>query len=270
MHASARKSWGVVALLSATVALTTACGQGSQSLEGDIERVGSAIARGEAQISIPDLSHKVIEDHGDFVLIDLREAADFEAFHIPGAVNVSAMEIVRPEKAREVAGGRQIILYGDSTVAASQASAVLQVAGFNALALAAGFDDWFAYTSDPNSQVASVDASVSASDRQAFAEFFHGGAADAAAGYSPAVSPAGGGASAALGLAPAGGGASAALGLAPADSGGAATTASVSDPHGLGLHLGIGVDIERPELAVAEEEETPQEAPRRLIIGEGC
>ncbi|MFW6340593.1 MAG: hypothetical protein ACOC0Q_06970, partial [Wenzhouxiangella sp.] len=99
---------------------------------------------------------------------------------------------------------------------------------------------------------------------------FHGGAADAAAGYSPAVSPAGGGASAALGLAPAGGGASAALGLAPADSGGAATTASVSDPHGLGLHLGIGVDIERPELAVAEEEETPQEAPRRLIIGEGC
>lgn len=258
MQVLSRKSWGAIALLGATVALTTACGQGADPLQGDIERVGSAIARGETQISIPALSQRVIEDRGDFRLVDIRDAAAFETFHIPGAVNVGAMEIVRPEKAREVAGGRQIILYGETAVAASQAAAVLQMAGINALTLAGDFDDWFAYTSDPAVEIAAISDPLSDSERQAFVEFFHGDSSEAPGGFSPSVTPAGGGASAALGL------------TAPAPAPAESAPASVADPHGLGLHLGVGVDIERPELAVVEEEETPEEAPRRLIIGEGC
>ncbi|NDY94629.1 rhodanese-like domain-containing protein [Wenzhouxiangella limi] len=253
-----RKSWRIVALLGATVALTTACGQSGDPMQYDVERVGSAIARGEAQISIPELSRRVVEDQGDFRLVDIRDAAAFEAFHIPGAVNVGAMEIVRPEKAEEVAGGRQIVLYGETGIAASQASAVLQMAGINALALAGDFDDWFAYTSDPAVELAGVSDPLGDSERQAFVEFFHGDSAEAPDGYSPGVTPAGGGASAALGMS--------APSAEPAES----APASASDPHGLGLHLGVGVDIERPELAVVEEEETAEEEPRRLIIGEGC
>ncbi|HMA98334.1 MAG TPA: rhodanese-like domain-containing protein [Wenzhouxiangella sp.] len=243
MHASAGKFWGKTALVAATIALTTACGQGNAPLDGEIERVGSAIARGEAQISIPALSHKVVEDHGDFVLIDLRDAGAFEEFHIPGAVNMSALEIVRPEKVSEVAGGKQIVLYSDSAVDASQASALLQVAGINALAMAGGFQDWFDFTSNPAAEIAIVEETVSDSDRQAFAQFFHGGPVTPA--HTPAVTPAVGGAAAALGLAPppaepepepAAAGASAALGLAPP----------------------------------AKEEEEEPAAPRRLIIGEGC
>jgi rhodanese-related sulfurtransferase len=245
MHTTARRFWGFTALIAATVALTTACGQGNAPLDGEIERVGSAIARGEAQISIPALSHKVVEDHGDFVLVDLRGASDFEEFHIPGAVNLSPMEIVRPEKAREVAGGRQIILYSASAVDASQASALLQVAGFNALALAGGFQDWFDFTSNPAAQIAGVNESVSDTDRQAFAQFFHGGPVTPEA-YAPAVAPATGGAAAALGLAP-----------PPAQSAPAATGTS-----GAAAALGLAPP--------AEEEEEPEQAPRRLIIGEGC
>ncbi|MEE4639298.1 MAG: rhodanese-like domain-containing protein [Wenzhouxiangella sp.] len=245
MHASAEKSWGTLALIAATIALTTACGQSSAPTDGEIERVGSAIARGEAQISIPALSHRVIEDQGDFVLVDLRSTQDFEAFHIPGAVNLSAMEIVRPEKAREVAGGRQIILYSDSAVDASQTSALLQVAGFNALALAGGFQDWFDYTSNPAAEIAEVGEAVSDSDRQAFAQFFHGGPVTPE-GYAPAVTPATGGAAAALGLAP-----------PPAQNETASTGTS-----GAAAALGLAP----PE----EEEEEPAQAPRRLIIGEGC
>jgi rhodanese-related sulfurtransferase len=243
MHASASKFWGATALVAATVALTTACGQGNAPLDGEIERVGSAIARGEAQISIPALSHRVIEDHGDFVLVDLRDASEYEDFHIPGAVNMSAMEIVRPEKAREVAGGRQLILYSTSAVDASQATALLQVAGFNALAMAGDFQDWFDFTSNPAAEIAAVDEAVSDTDRQAFAQFFHGGPITPA--HTPSVTPAVGGAAAALGLAPppaepkpetGNAGAAAALGLAPP----------------------------------AQEEEEEPAAPRRLIIGEGC
>jgi rhodanese-related sulfurtransferase len=244
MHASARKFWGTTALVAATVALTTACGQGNAPLDGEIERVGSAIARGEAQISIPALSHKVVEDHGDFVLVDLRDAGAFEEFHIPGAVNMSAMEIVRPEKAREVAGGKQIVLYSDTAVDASQASALLQVAGFNALAMAGDFQDWFDFTSNPAADVAIVDEAVSESDRQAFAQFFHGGPITPA--HTPAVTPALGGAAAALGLAP-----------PPAEPEPTTGTA------GAAAALGLAPPAE-------EEKEEEPAAPRRLIIGEGC
>lgn len=244
MHAPARKSWGSAALVAATVALTTACGQGNAPLDGEIERVGSAIARGEAQISIPALSHRVIEDHGDFVLVDLRDAGAFEEFHIPGAVNMSAMEIVRPEKARELAGGKQIVLYSDSAVDASQASALLQVAGFNALAMAGNFQDWFDFTSNPAAEIAIVDESVSDSDRQAFAQFFHGGPITPA--HTPAVTPALGGAAAALGLAP-----------PPAEPEPTTGTA------GAAAALGLAPPAE-------EEKEEEPAAPRRLIIGEGC
>ena len=244
MHALARKSWGSAALVAATVALTTACGQGNAPLDGEIERVGSAIARGEAQISIPALSHRVIEDHGDFVLVDLRDAGAFEEFHIPGAVNMSAMEIVRPEKARELAGGKQIVLYSDSAVDASQASALLQVAGFNALAMAGNFQDWFDFTSNPAAEIAIVDESVSDSDRQAFAQFFHGGPITPA--HTPAVTPALGGAAAALGLAP-----------PPAEPEPTTGTA------GAAAALGLAPPAE-------EEKEEEPAAPRRLIIGEGC
>jgi len=244
MHASAGKFWGKTALVAATIALTTACGQGNAPLDGEIERVGSAIARGEAQISIPALSHKVVEDHGDFVLVDLRNADAFEEFHIPGAVNMSAMEIVRPEKVSEVAGGKQIVLYSDSAVDASQASALLQVAGHNALAMAGDFQDWFDFTSNPAADVAIVDEEVSDSDRQAFAQFFHGGPINPA--HTPAVTPALGGAAAALGLAP-----------PPAEP--EPTTGTAGAAAALGL-------------APPAEEEKKEEpaAPRRLIIGEGC
>lgn len=244
MHASARKFWGTTALVAATVALTTACGQGNAPLNGEIERVGSAIARGEAQISIPALSHKVIEDHGDFVLVDLRDASAFEEFHIPGAVNMSAMEIVRPEKVREVAGGKQIVLYSDTAVDASQTSALLQVAGFNALAMAGDFQDWFDFTSNPAADIAIVDETVSDSDRQAFAQFFHGGPITPA--HTPAVTPAVGGAAAALGLAP-----------PPAEPEPTTGTA------GAAAALGLAPPAE-------EEKEEEPAAPRRLIIGEGC
>ncbi len=244
MHASARKSWGFAALVAAIVALTTACGQGNAPLNGEIERVGSAIARGEAQISIPDLSHRVIEDHGDFVLVDLREAGAFEEFHIPGAVNSTPLEIVRPENATQVAGGKQIILYSENAVDASQTSALLQVAGFNALAMAGDFQDWFDFTSNPAAEVAVVDEAVSDSDRQAFAQFFHGGPITPA--HSPAVTPALGGAAAALGLAP-----------PPAE------PAPATGNAGAAAALGLAPPAE-------EEEEEEPAAPRRLIIGEGC
>jgi len=237
-----------------TAVVLTGCGQSSDISGGDLERVGSSIARGEAVVSVPALSQRIVEDRGDFRLIDLRPVIEFEDGHIPGAMSAGVTEVVRAERARELAGNRQIVLYSGDGIAASQAAALLQLQGVNAVSLQGGFLAWNAWTRDPGVELPGQTPVLSAAERQAMTEFFHGEAVAAAAAPTARADRA-----AALGLTPA---APAATPAAPA----------VDDPHGLGLQYGLGVGIEF-ELPVAGEEEAPAEeaAPRRrLLIGEGC
>ena len=235
-----------------TAVVLTGCGQSSDISGGDLERVGSSIARGEAVMSVPALSQRIVEDRGDFRLIDLRPVIEFEDGHIPGAMSAGVTEVVRAERARELAGNRQIVLYSGDGIAASQAAALLQLQGVNAVSLQGGFLAWNAWTRDPAVDLPGQTPVLSAAERQAMAEFFHGDAVAAAAPVTRADR------AAALGLTPA---APAATPAAPA----------VDDPHGLGLQYGLGVGIDF-ELPVAGEE-APAEEPaprRRLLIGEGC
>lgn len=256
------------ALAAGTLLLMTACSPSAGPGPADLERVGSSIARGETVVSVPALSRQVIEDQGNFRLVDLRSATEFEAGHIPGARNSSVTEVIRPDRAREIAGNRQLVLYSGDGIAASQASALLQLSGINAVTLQGGFDAWYAWTSNPAHDLPGQLPVLAAEERLAMAQFFHGEAVTPAATPGPASRS---DRAAALGLTPAAQpDRAAALGLAPAAP---TTTAApvVSDPHGLGLQYGLGVGISF-ELAALEEapaEETP--APRRrLLIGEGC
>ena len=229
----------------------TACAPSDGLSSGELERVGSSIARGEATISVPTLSQRLIEDQGDLRLVDVRPVIEFEDGHIPSAHSVSLNEIIRADRARDLAGQRQLVLYSSDGVTAAQASALLQVQGINAVALQGGFDAWFAYTSDPAHELPGQEPVLDAAQREALAQHFHGGAAAAPTGRDRA----------------------AALGLRPAEPAPADPTPQVDDPHGLGLQFGLGVGIDF-ELAAAEAEEAPAEdepAPRRrLLIGEGC
>lgn len=237
-----------------TTLLLIGCGPSGEISGSDLERVGSSIARGEATVSVPALSQRIVEDRGDLRLIDLRPAIEFEDGHIPGAMSVSVTEVIRAERARELAGARQIVLYSGDGIAASQAAALLQLQGINAVSLKGGFLAWNAWTRDPSVELAGHAPVLSAAERQAMTQFFHGDAA------TPAAAPA------------AQADRAAALGLTPAAPAAATPAVEVDDPHGLGLQFGLGVGIDF-ELPVAAEEEAPAEeaAPRRrLLIGEGC
>ena len=229
----------------------TGCSPGNGLASGDLERVGSAISRGEATVSVPALSQRLVEDQGNFRLVDLRPVIEFEDGHIPAAHSVSVNEIIRADRARELAGQRQLVLYSGDGVTAAQAAALLQLQGVNAVSLQGGYAAWFAYTSDPSHDLPGQEPILDSAQREALAQHFHGATAATPTGRDRA----------------------AALGLSPAAPAAAAPTPQVDDPHGLGLQFGLGVGIDF-ELAAADAEEAPAEdepAPRRrLLIGEGC
>ena len=248
------KSAGIIAacgMALSTTMLLTGCGPSGDISGGDLERVGSSIARGESVVTVPALSQRIVEDRGDFRLIDLRPVIEFEDGHIPGAMSAGVTAVVRANRARELAGNRQVVLYSGDGIAASQAAALLQLQGVNAVALQGGFDAWNAWTRDPSVELPGQTPVLSAAERQAMTEFFHGDAAAAPATRADRA---------------------AALGLSPAAPQAAAPAPTVDDPHGLGLQFGLGVGIDF-ELPVAGEEEAAAEEPaprRRLLIGEGC
>ena len=164
--------------------------------------------------------------------------------------------MIRPNRARELAGERQLVLYSADGIAASQAGALLQLNGVDAVALQGGFDTWYAYTSDPSIELPGQQPALDGAERRALVTFFHGDAKSAVAAHTPQVTPARQDRAAALGLGP-----------APAAK--TAAAPAYKDPHGLGLQYGLGVGIDF-ELPVVEAKAAEAPAPRRLLIGEGC
>lgn len=81
---------------------------------------------------------------GDVVVLDVRPAAEYDAGHIPGAVNVPPAEL--EERLRELPKDRAVVAYcrGPYCVYADDAVRVLSSTGRTALRLVDGFPEWAA------------------------------------------------------------------------------------------------------------------------------
>ena len=231
--------------------------------------VGRMILRGEDQVTVPELSQRIIADRRDFVLVDLRPAGDFDAEHIPGARNMTLTEILQPDTARSAAGGRTLILYDAGNTQAAQAAALLRVAGVDAQALRGGFDHWLHFTVDPESELPGQTPILSRAERQAVACYFHGEYMPSAgipiqppagAAYAPPVAPVQPAAAAdPLGLG---------LGLGVGTVSPPPPAPAQADPLGLGLGLGVGT-VAPPAAAVPDPAAPPARRPG-LRVGQGC
>jgi rhodanese-related sulfurtransferase len=252
--------------------------------------VGRMILRGEDQVTVPELSQRIIEDRRDFVLVDLRPAGEFEAEHIPGARNMTLTEVLQPDTARSAAGGRTLILYDAGATEAAQAAALLRVAGVDAQALRGGFDHWLRFTLDPESELPGQTPVLSRAERQAVACYFHGEYMPSAgipiqppagAAYAPAVAPVQPAAAPdplglGLGLgvgtvAPAAPAQPDPLGLGLGLGVGTVSpppAPAQADPLGLGLGLGVGT-VAPPAAAVPDPAAPPARRPG-LRVGQGC
>ena len=231
--------------------------------------VAQSITRNEDQVAVKDLADWIIQETGDFVLIDVRDAAAFEAGHIKTARSQPLMDLLSAEAVGKLGTAGRIVLYSHDSAAAAQAAAVLRLAGLDAYSLDGGYDGWLQYMTDPD---AAGDAYAQAR-RKAVQCYFEGDYVAAAglmvkapttAAFTPPLTPvkqapAPTGDPLGLGLG---------LGIAPAPTPPAAA-APVADPLGLGLGLG---DAAPPatQPAAGAGLGLGGGAPAGLKIGEGC
>ena len=81
---------------------------------------------------------------GDVVVLDVRPTAEYDAGHLPGAVNVPPTEL--EQRLREVPADRAVVAYcrGPYCVYADDAVRALNATGRTALRLVDGFPEWAA------------------------------------------------------------------------------------------------------------------------------
>jgi len=78
----------------------------------------------------------------DPVILDLRKAEDYALGHIPGAVNVPVGKLFTPETLAMLPPDRQIVTYCYTGQTSSQATAALNMLGYDAYSLLFGLPSW--------------------------------------------------------------------------------------------------------------------------------
>ena len=141
-----------------------------------------------AHVSVTDVAHRLVEGRNDFLLVDVRDAAAFGAYHLPGARNVPLATLTADFSARN----ERIIFYSDSDVHAAQAWLLLRSLGFPSVSLlAGGLEEWKRTVLFPIAPAAnaSPEDQTDFPKRAAIAKFFGGApqGAGAASGTTPAL-----------------------------------------------------------------------------------
>ncbi|MEN9404347.1 MAG: hypothetical protein RL091_3050 [Verrucomicrobiota bacterium] len=157
---------GVIALLAGSPYRTAFARIDTKQLALD---AGSAAAGVEAA----ELADWIVQGRNDYLLIDVRDATAYAAYHIPGAMNVPLASLT-PDFARR---NERIVFYSDSEMQAAQAWFLLRSLGFpSAGMLAGGLDAWkdsVLYPLAPAEGSAPADQ-IAFAKRSAVAKFFGG------------------------------------------------------------------------------------------------
>jgi len=94
--------------------------------------------------------HELISDAdptNDPVIVSVRKAEDYAKGHIPSAINISLKDIAREENLRKLNPDKQIVVYCYTGRTGSQATAILNALGYDAVNLLWGISGW---TADPD------------------------------------------------------------------------------------------------------------------------
>jgi len=112
---------------------------------GTISAEAAEAAR-ESTISVTDLKQMLEERHGgqrDFVLIDVREPAEYEIVSIPGAVLIPKNEFLLGQALETMPQDKPIVLHCKSGMRSAEVLAVLKSAGFaDAVHVGGGIVAW--------------------------------------------------------------------------------------------------------------------------------
>jgi rhodanese-related sulfurtransferase len=82
---------------------------------------------------------KRMADDGAF-LLDVRERAEWEAGHAPGATHIPYEQL--SSRANEIPRGREVVVYCASGIRSSLAASMLERTGMSATNVRGGFESW--------------------------------------------------------------------------------------------------------------------------------
>jgi rhodanese-related sulfurtransferase len=154
--------------------LLAACGGGEQSRTSLVD-VAQAAARQTDRVNVEDLASWLIEEQQDFVLVDVRSAADYEKGHIAEARHIPIAELLGEESLASLPQDRRIVVYSNGSENGAKAATLLRVAGLNAHVVTGGYNAWHERVLNPDITVEELDGeSLRVSAQRAYACYFVG------------------------------------------------------------------------------------------------
>jgi rhodanese-related sulfurtransferase len=163
-----------ILLLLPAMAMMAACNQSAAPDNGLVD-VAQAAARQTDRVSVRDLASWLIEERQDFVLIDVRSAADFDQGAIGKAQNIPIAELVTAETLAGLPTDRKILVYSNGSENGAKAATLLRIAGLDAHVVSGGYNAWHARVLNPDIPLEEVDGeSLQVSEQRAYACYFVG------------------------------------------------------------------------------------------------
>jgi rhodanese-related sulfurtransferase len=171
-------------LLSLSVASIAACGPSNKS-EVSLVDVAQAAARQDDRVSVEEVASWLIEERGDFRLIDVRSPEDFASGKIGDAENIPIAQLVTPDVLNALRTDRLVVVYSNGSENAAKAAVMLRLSGIDAHLLTGGYNAWHARILNPEISAAALDGeSLRVSEQRAYSCYFVGERSDAAASES--------------------------------------------------------------------------------------
>ena len=126
-------------------------------------------------MSVEDLATALIEQRGDFKLIDVRMPEEFENGSIADAVNIPIAQLVAQDVLSSLPTDRKVIVYSNGSENAAKATVMLRLSGIDAHLLTGGYNAWHKRILNPDISAAELDGeSLKVSEQRAYACYFVG------------------------------------------------------------------------------------------------
>ena len=167
-------------LLSLSVASVAACTPSGDTAPS-MDAIAQSAARQDDRASVEELATWLIEGRGDFKLIDVRSAKDYESGRIGEAENIPIAQIVSDDTLARLPTNRMLLVYSNGSENAAKAAVLLRLAGFDAHLLVGGYTAWHEKILNPDISAAALDGeSLHVAEQRAYSCYFVGERSDAA------------------------------------------------------------------------------------------
>lgn len=161
--------------------LLSACG-GPPAPAVSLVDVAQAAARQSDRVDVQELADWLIEGRQDFILVDVRAAADFDQGAIGEARNIPIAELVTDEILASLPTDRKIVVYSNGSENGAKAATLLRVAGLDAHVVTGGYNAWHARVLNPDISAEELDGeSLQVSAQRAYSCYFVGDRGEGAA-----------------------------------------------------------------------------------------